>query len=49
MNFKDCHQYDGLLSKEMLKPNNDRKNSKLLLSLEISLKNKNKAQNCKAI
>lgn len=48
MNFKDCHQYDSLLSK-MLTPNNDRKNSKLLLSLEISLKNKNKMQNCKAI
>lgn len=45
MNFKECHQYDSLLS-EMLTPNNDRKNSKLLLSLEISLKNKNKMQNC---
>lgn len=28
----------------MLKPNNDRKNSKLLLSLEISLKNKTNAK-----
>lgn len=48
MNFKDCHQYDSLLS-EMLTPNIDRKNSKLLLSLEFSLENKNKMQNCKAI
>lgn len=29
MNFKDCHQYDSLLSK-MLKPNNDRKKFKVV-------------------